>query len=97
MPESQSVIFEIRKDTITATIIVIYAGGPGAKSIDGGDGTVTSDDGTVQTGTIRPLDGETEPGLKDTKGKDCVEVVARMFSGQTCRVFDEILSDTERS
>lgn len=97
MPESQSVIFQVQKDPITAMITVIYAGGPGANSISGGDVTVTSDDGTVLTGTIRPPAGETELVLKGTKGKDRVEVVARMFSGQTYRVFDEILSYTERA
>lgn len=97
MPESQGVIFQVQKDPITAMITVIYAGGPGANSISGGDVTVTSDDGTVQIGTIRPSDGETELVLKGTKGKDRVEVVARMFSGQTYRVFDEVLSYTERA
>ncbi len=76
-------------------ITVIYAGGPGANSISGGDVTVTSDDGTVQTGTIRPSEGETELVLKGTKGKDRVEVVARMFSGRTYRVIDEFMSCTE--
>ncbi|NLD57358.1 MAG: zinc ribbon domain-containing protein [Methanomicrobiales archaeon] len=97
MPDSQSVIFQVQKDPITAMITVIFAGGPGANTISGGDVTVTSDDGTVQTGTIRPSEGETELVLKGTKGKDRIEVVARMYSGRTYRVIDEIMSYTERA
>ncbi|HII99360.1 MAG TPA: hypothetical protein HA272_08970 [Methanoregula sp.] len=92
VPKNQEVYFQVQKDPITAEITVIFAGGPGINSISSGDVRVTREDETVLTGSIKPSKGDTELTLQGSKGSDRVEVIARMYNGQTYRVFDDLLS-----
>ncbi len=92
IPKKQEVFFQVQKDPITAEITVIFAGGPGINSISSGDVRVTREDETVLTGSIKPSKGDTELTLEGSKGSDRVEVIARMYNGQTYRVFDDLLS-----
>ena len=92
IPKNQEVFFQVQKDPITAEITVIFAGGPGINSISSGEVKVTREDGAVLTGSIKPSKGDTELTLEGSKGSDRVEVIAKMYNGQTYRVYDDLLS-----
>jgi ribosomal protein L40E len=95
-PKSQQVFFQVQKDQVNAGITVLFAGGPGSNSVSNADVRVTHPDGKVVTGTIQPSKGVTEITLSGSKETDRVEVIAKMYNGQTYRVIDELLTYKER-
>ncbi|MCK7579738.1 MAG: hypothetical protein MZV65_31275 [Chromatiales bacterium] len=63
----------------------------GEGSIRSADIKVTHPDGSVATGIILPLKGVTEITLEGSKETDRVEIIAQMSSGETYRVYDELI------
>jgi hypothetical protein len=88
IPISQKVIFHVRKDPITSKISVIFTG----SGISSADVKVTHADGSVTSGVILPLKGINEISLAGSKETDRVEIVAKMSSGETYRVYDDLLT-----
>jgi len=92
MPKSQEVFFDVQKDQVNAKITILFQSGPGINLISTGDVKVTHPDGSVVTGTLKPSQGVTEIVLAGSKGTDRVEVIAKMYNGQSYRVKDELLT-----
>lgn len=95
-PKGQDIIFQVDKDPITSRITVICAGGPGINSISTANVKVTREDGTILDGVIRPSTGAMEVSLEGSEDADRVEVIAKMYSGQAIRAYDQVLSYKER-
>jgi hypothetical protein len=91
IPSSQKLYFQVQKNPVTAKISVIFAGSAGEGSISSADIKVTHPDGSVATGIILPLKGVTELILEGSKETDRVEIIAKMSSGGTYRVYDELV------
>lgn len=92
LPSGQSsYIFRVEKSPFTSKILVTYAGSAGHGSISSADVTVTRPDGSVATGTLLPLKGITEIVLDGSKETDRVEIIAGMTSGESYRVYDQLV------
>jgi len=91
LPPGQKFVFQVRKNPITAKISVIFAGSAGVGSIQSADIKVTHPDRSVASGIILPLKGVTELTLDGSKEVDRVEIIAKMSSGETYRVYDELV------
>jgi hypothetical protein len=92
IPSGQKIYFQVQKNPVTSKISVIFAGSAGEGSIKSADIKVTHTDGSVTTGIILPLKGVTEITLDGSKETDRVEIIARMSSGETYRVYDDLVS-----
>jgi hypothetical protein len=92
IPTGQKFYFQVQKNPITSKISVIFAGSAGEGSISSADIKVTHTDGSVTTGIILPLKGVTEITLDGSKETDRVEIIAKMSSGETYRVKDELMT-----
>jgi hypothetical protein len=92
MPKNQEVFFDVQKDQVNAKITVLFQSGPGINLISAGDVKVTHPDGTIVTGTLKPSQGVTEIVLEGSKGTDRIEVIAKMYNGQSYRVKDQLLT-----
>ena len=88
IPISQKVFFHIRKDPITSKISVIFTG----SGVSSADVTVTHSDGSVTSGVIQPLKGVNEIPLAGTKEPDRVEIIVKMSTGETYRVYDNLVT-----
>jgi hypothetical protein len=91
IPTGQKLYFQVRKNPITSRISVIFAGSAGEGSISSADIKVTHPDGSVSMGIILPLKGVNELTLDGSKETDRVEIIAQMSSGETYRVYDELV------
>jgi len=92
LPAGQKVYFQVQKDPVSAKISVIFAGSTVANSVSSADVTVTQPGGAVATGIILPPKGVYELTLAGSRGEsDRVEILAKMTSGQTYRVFDALV------
>lgn len=91
LPADQKFYFQVQKSPVTSRILVIFAGSAGSNSISSADIKVTHPDGSVATGVILPLKGVTEMTLDGSKETDRVEIIAKMSSGETYRVYDELV------
>ena len=91
-PPGQTMYFQVTKSPITSRILVIYAGSAGHGSISSAEITVTHPDGSVGYGIILPLKGITEIILDGSKGADRVEIIAKMTSGESYRVYDSLVT-----
>lgn len=91
MPRNQEVFFNVEKDQVNAKITILFQSGPGINLISSADIKVTHPDGSVVTGTLKPSSGNVELVLAGSKETDRVEVIARMYNGQSYRVKDELL------
>lgn len=89
-PKNQEVYFQVQKNQVNTGINVLFVGGPGANSISSADVRVTHPDGTVVTGIIQPSKGIMEVTLEGSKETDRVEVILKLYTGQTYRVIDEL-------
>jgi hypothetical protein len=67
-------------------------GSAGEGSIKSADIRVTHPDGSVATGIIQPLKGQSEIILEGSEETDRVEIIAEMSSGETYRVYDELVA-----
>jgi hypothetical protein len=92
IPSGQKLYFQVQKNPVTSKISVIFAGSAGEGSIKSADIRVTHPDGSVSTGIILPLKGVTEIILEGSKETDRVEIIAKMSSGETYRVYDNLVS-----
>ena len=92
IPTGQKFYFQVQKNPITSKISVIFTGSAGEGSISSADIKVTHKDGSVTTGIILPLKGVTEITLDGSKETDRVEIIAKMSSGETYRVKDELMT-----
>jgi RNA polymerase subunit RPABC4/transcription elongation factor Spt4 len=92
MPENQKVYFSVQKDQVNGRITFQFQRGPGENLIRSADVKVTYPDGTVKTGIIKPSQGISELVLAGSKNTDRAEIIVNMHSGQTYRVYDELLS-----
>jgi hypothetical protein len=91
IPTGQKFYFLVQKNPITSRISVIFAGSAGEGSISSADVRVTHTDGSVTTGIILPLKGVNEITLAGSKETDRVEIIAKMSSGETYRVYDNLV------
>jgi hypothetical protein len=91
IPTGQKLYFQVQKNPVTSKISVIFAGSAGEGSISSADIKVTHPDGSVTMGIILPLKGVTELILEGSKEADRVEIIAKMSSGETYRVYDELV------
>ena len=91
IPTGQKLYFQVQKNPVTSKISVIFAGSAGEGSIKSADIRVTHPDGSVTTGIILPLKGVTEITLDGSKETDRVEISAKMSSGETYRVYDDLV------
>ena len=91
IPTDQKFYFQVKKNPITSQISVIFAGSAGQGSISSADIKVTHPDGSVATGIILPLKGVTDITLDGSKETDRVEIIAKMSSGETYRVYDDLV------
>jgi hypothetical protein len=91
IPTDQKFYFQVQKNPITSKISVIFTGSAGEGSISSADIKVTHTDGSVSTGIILPLKGVTEITLDGSKETDRVEIIAKMSSGETYRVYDDLV------
>jgi hypothetical protein len=92
VPTDQKFYFQIQKNPITSKISIIFIGSASEGGISSADIRVTHMDGSVTTGVILPLKGVTEVSLDGSKETDRVEIIAKMSSGETYRVYDDLLS-----
>jgi hypothetical protein len=92
IPSGGNLHFQVQKNPVTSRIQVIFTGSAGEGSISSADIRVTHPDGSVATGSILPLKGVTEITLEGSKETDRVEIIARMSSGETYRVRDELVT-----
>ena len=86
------IFFHVRKDPITSKILIIFTGSAGVGSISSADVKVTHTDGSVTTGSILPLKGVNEITLAGSKEPDRVEIIAKMSTGETYRVYDDLVT-----
>jgi hypothetical protein len=91
IPTDQKFYFQVQKNPITSKISVIFAGSAGGGGISSANIKVTHTDGSVSTGIILPLKGVTEIILDGSKETDRVEIIAKMSSGETYRVYDDLV------
>jgi len=91
IPTDQKIYFQVQKNPVTSKISVIFAGSAGEGSISRADIKVTHADGSVATGVILPLKGVTEILLDGSQETDRVEIIAKMSSGETYRVYDDLV------
>jgi len=91
IPSGQKLYFQVQKNPVTSKISVIFAGSAGEGSISSADIKVTHPDGSVTSGIILPLKGVTEITLEGSKETDRVEIIAKMSSGETYRVYDGLV------
>jgi len=91
IPTDQKIFFQVQKNPITSKILVIFTGSAGAGSISSADVKVTHADGSVTSGSILPLKGLSEITLAGSKEPDRVEIIAKMSTGETYRVFDDLV------
>ena len=92
IPTGQKVFFHVQKDPITSKILVIFTGSAGTGSISSADVKVTHTDESVTTGIILPLKGVNEITLAGSKEPDRVEIIAKMSTGETYRVYDNLVT-----
>jgi hypothetical protein len=92
IPVNEAVTVTVEKaGTYSTTIIASFDGGKGINFVSRCDVKVTRPDGSVVTGSLKPMMGDTVE-LEGTKGADRVEVTAYMKSGKTYKVIDELFS-----
>ena len=92
IPPGQKVFFHIEKNPITSKILVIFTGSAGSGSISSADVKVTHTDGSVTMGVIQPLKGINEIYLAGTKEPDRVEIIAKMSTGESYRIYDSLVT-----
>ena len=91
IPTDQKYFFQVQTNPVTSTISVNFIGSAGAGSITSADVKVTHEDGSVTTGIIQPLKGVSDITLAGSTGINRVEIIAKMSSGATYRVYDDLL------
>ena len=91
IPTDKKFYFQVQKNPITSKISVIFAGSSGEGGISSADIKVTHTDGSVTSGIILPLKGVNEITLDGSKETDRVEIIAKMSSGETYRVYDDLI------
>ena len=92
VPSDQKLFFQVWKNPDTLKISVIFTGSAGVGGIESADIKVTHPNGAVSTGIIQPLKGQSEITLAGSKEADRVEIIAKMYSGDTYRVYDKLVS-----
>ena len=89
MPSAIAVSVSVDKAGMYSTqIITSFDGGKGMNQVSRIEVRVTHPDGSVVTGTMKPIIGETLE-LDGTTGTDRVEVTAVMMSGTTYKIIDQ--------
>ena len=89
LPSATPVSCSVEKaGTYSTTIITTFDGGKGMSAVSKVDVRVTRPDGSVVTGVLKPLKGETVE-LEGTKGTDRVEVIVTMNTGNVYKVIDQ--------
>jgi hypothetical protein len=89
LPSSTPVDINVEKaGTYATTIITNFNGGKGMGFVSKVDVKVTRADGTVVTGTLKPMMGQTLE-LEGTNGTDRVEVIVTMKTGNVYKVIDQ--------
>ena len=91
IPTGQKLYFQVQKNPVTSRISVIFTGSAGSGSIKSADIKVTHPDGSVASGVILPLKGVTDITLEGSKETDRVEIIAKMSSGESYRVYDSLV------
>ncbi len=91
IPPTESVSVSVEKSgTYATTIISSFNGGKGINFVSRIEVKVTRPDGSVVTGILKPMMGDTLE-LEGTNGSDRVEVTAVMKSGKLYKIIDELV------
>jgi len=89
IPPNQAVSISVEKaGTYSTTIITSFDGGMGINFVSRIDVKVTRPDGSVVTGSLQPVVGNTLE-LEGTNGTDRVEVTVYMKDGKVYKVIDQ--------
>ena len=89
MPSAIAVSVSVDKAGMYSTqIITSFDGGKGMNQVSRIEVRVTHPDGSIVTGTMKPIIGETLE-LAGTNGTDRVEVTVVMMSGTTYKLIDQ--------
>ncbi len=89
MPTNEAVSVTVEKGgTYSTTIITSFDGGKGINFVSRIEVKVTRPDGSVVSGTVKPVMGDTLE-LEGTNGTDRAEVTAYMKSGQVYKIIDK--------
>jgi len=89
IPPATPVSISVEKaGTYSTTIITHFDGGKGMSAVSKVDVRVTRPDGSVVTGVLKPLRGETVE-LEGTPGTDRVEVIVTMNTGSMYKIIDQ--------
>jgi multidrug efflux pump subunit AcrA (membrane-fusion protein) len=89
IPPATPVSISVEKaGTYSTTIITHFDGGKGMSAVSKVDVRVTRPDGSVVTGVLKPLRGETVE-LEGTQGTDRVEVIVTMNTGSMYKIIDQ--------
>lgn len=89
IPPNQAVSISVEKaGTYSTTIVTSFDGGKGNNFVSRIDVKVTRPDGSVVTGSLQPIVGNTLE-LEGTNGTDRVEVTVSMKDGKVYKVIDQ--------
>jgi hypothetical protein len=89
IPVAEAVSVSVEKaGTYSTTIIAHFDGGKGINFVSKIDVRVTRPDGSVVSGLLKPMMGETIE-LEGTQGTDRVEVTTYMKSGNIYKIIDQ--------
>ena len=91
IPSQTQVFVGVEKaGTYSTTIITSFDGGKGMSQVSKIDVRVTHPDGSVVSGTMKPIKGETLE-LEGTNGTDRAEVTVTMMSGNVYKIIDQLM------
>jgi hypothetical protein len=91
IPSNEAITVSVEKGgTYSTTVISTFNGGKGLNFVSRIDVRLTRPDGSVVTGVLRPIMGETLE-LEGTNGTDRVEVTAVMKSGKEYKIIDQLV------
>jgi hypothetical protein len=93
VPMIYRVALQVDRNTIAINpdVIVTFRGGEGMNLISSLEVILTRSDGEIRTGTlVSPRIGD-KVDLEGTTGRDRVEVIAHMDTGESYKIYDRIL------
>ncbi|OPY39315.1 MAG: hypothetical protein A4E35_00086 [Methanoregula sp. PtaU1.Bin051] len=97
IPSTEAISVSVEKGgTYSTTIITSFNGGKGLNFVSRIEVKVTRPDGSVVTGILKPIMGDTLE-LEGTTGSDRIEVTAVMKSGKIYKIIDQLVPYKTRS
>lgn len=90
VPQNLRIFLEITRDPRSHVVSVAFRGGEGQLGVQEIVVRLTRSDGTILTGSFRPVQSGSSVELQGTEKVDRVEVTARYFSGDEYKIADQI-------